>query len=302
MGKYNFTDTVAKIQDSYKTDERRAGQFGLGNSLPPISHDPKDYVVMPPWWLETFGILGIRFGHFVQVAGEPDSGKTTLSLLAILCAQQQGYAVIYVETEGKTGPEDLAAAGIDPDGVIIVHTKITEEVYDGIATASEKLFADYPDAKVLLVIDSFGNTNSLRDSTLNLTTASEKPGGHGKTNRTGLGQIGVMQLKHEIAVLVVNYTYDNIGSVGKTNAGGKAVNFFSMLTLQTSRTAWYERTAGGQKVRAGADVKWRVYKNHYAKSLKNEKGEGLLLPAEINMRISGEGLKVLPPSAPKAAK
>lgn len=293
MSKFDLSRTISKIQASFKNDERRSSQFGLGNSLESVSNNPNDYVVLPDWFKSHFGIPGIKFGHFVQIAGEPDSGKTSLSLLAMKNAQEQGHLVIYAETEGKTGPEDLIEAGINPDEVIIVHTKVTEEVYDGVLTALDAVKIDYPEAKILLVIDSYGNTISMRDSEIDMTEKNSMVGGAAKTNRTGLGAISAKQITQEIAVLVVNYTYDNIGSVGKTNAGGKALNFHCMLTFQSSRTAWYDRTVQGQKVRAGADVIWKVYKNHYAKALKDENGEALLLPKEINLRISSNGFEVL---------
>lgn len=293
MSKFDFTKTIKRVQDSYKKDARRASQFGLGNSLESVSKDPTDYVVMPSWWEDTYGVLGIKFGHFVQWAGEPDSGKTSLSLCAIKRAQEQGCGVIYAETEGKTGPEDLRAAGIDENGVIIVHSKISEEVYEGINRAIEAFFIDFPGEKLLLVIDSYGNTISMRDSAIDLTQSNGMVGGPAKTNRMGIGSIAAKQITDPIAVLIVNYTYDNIGSVGKTNAGGKALDFHCMLTVQSQRAGWYERTINGEKVRAGAFVKWRTYKNHYAKALVDADGKQKLLPKELNLRISGDGMEVV---------
>lgn len=292
MSKFDFSKTINKIQGALK-DERRVAQVGLGNSLADVSNNPEDYVVLPEWWKEHFGILGLRFGQFVQIAGAPDSGKTSLSLLAMRCAQEQGYGIIYVETEGKTGPEDLMSAGIDPAGVITIHTKITEEAFDGANKAIDAFFDDYPEDKLLFVFDSYGNTQSMRDAALDLTQNAALVGGAAKTNRMGLGAIAARQRHNPIAVLIVNYTYDNIGSVGKTNAGGKALDFYCMLTLQSSRKAWYQRTVQGKKVRAGADVVWKVYKNHYAKALKDEEGKQRLLPNEIALRITADGFKVL---------
>jgi RecA/RadA recombinase len=294
--KFDFSKTIKRVQDSYKKDARRASQFGLGNSLESVSTDPGDYVVLPKWWEDHTGVMGLRFGHFAQIAGEPDSGKTSLSLMAIKAAQDQGYGVIYAETEGKTGPEDLRANGIDENGVIIVHSKIAEEIYEGINRAIEAFFIDFPGEKLLLVVDSYGNTISMRDSAIDLTASNGMVGGPAKTNRMGIGSIAAKQITDPIAVLIVNYTYDNIGSVGKTNAGGKALDFHCMLTLQSQRAGWYEKTVAGEKVRAGAFVKWRVYKNHYAKALVDSEGKQRLLPKEINLKISGDGMEIVVPA------
>lgn len=293
MGKFDFTSTVGTLQNAMKKDQRRASQFGVGSSLENVSLDPADYVVMPEWWKRHFGILGIRFGHVVQIAGDPDSGKTTLSLLAIKHAQEQGYGVIYAETEGKTSETDLLSAGIDPKGVLVVHTKVAEEMYDGVHMAIDAFTSQFPGEKLLLVLDSYGNTISMRDAAIQLVESNAMVGGSAKTNRTGISSIAARQITDPIALLIVNYTYDNLGSPGKTNAGGKALDFHCMLTIQSQRTGWYERTVAGEKVRAGAFVKWRTYKNHYAKSLKNEDGTPVLLPKELNLKLSADPIEVI---------
>ena len=96
--KFDFSSTIDKIKKSMK-EEKRAEQFGLGNTLAPTSKDPTDYVVMPDWWKEHFGVLGLEVGKIVQIAGDADTGKTSLALEAMLRAQQQGFGIIYVETE-----------------------------------------------------------------------------------------------------------------------------------------------------------------------------------------------------------
>lgn len=288
---FDFSKTIKRVQDGYKGNKRMADQIGLGQALETISTDPNDYVVMADWWKEKFGVLGLKFGHMVQVAGKSDSGKTSISLDAIKRAQEQGCAVIYVETEGKTGPEDLISAGIDPDGVVCIYSSITEEAFELMLKSVDSILQDYPDTKVLVVFDSFGNTTSVRDAGLEMTQKTAMVGGAAKTNRLGLSSLRAKMSKDPIAVLLINRTYDNLNSPGKSNAGGDAINFFSMLTVQTARKSWYERTIKGEKVRAGAIVVWNVYKNHYAKALKGPDGESILLPKQIELKISAEGIQ-----------
>jgi len=290
MSKFNFKKTISAVQKSLGKDQKRSNQFGLGNSLTAISNDPKDYVVMPDWWQKSFGVMGLQFGKICQIAGDSDTGKTSLALEAIKRAQEQGIAVIYVETEGKTGPEDLKNKGIDPDGVMIVSTSITEEAFDGAIRLWEQFFEDYPEEKLLFVFDSFGNTVSMRDSEIDMTKESAKVGGASKINRLGLNTMIAKMQNDPVALLIVNYTYDNIGSVGKTAAGGKALSFFSMITLQSSRIGWITAVRGGVKVKLGAKVRWKVFKNHYAKSLIDDKGKQILLPDAIDLTITAEGI------------
>lgn len=303
MSKFDFTDLVSDLQKSMGKDAKRAKQFGLGNTLTSVSNDPDDYVVLPKWFEKAYGVMGLPFGKWVQISGKPDAGKTTLSLLSIKHAQEQGYAVVYVETEGKTTEQDLERAGIDPKGVITISTSITEEVFDGVNKSIDRVFDSFPDAKLLLVIDSYGNTTSMRDKELDQTQKVAMVGGQAKSNRLGLGAIAARQREHDIAVLVVNYSYANIGSVGETNAGGRGLEFFCALIINASRAAWYTRTVNGTKVRAGADVLWKCTKNHFAKALVDDDGKQILLPDRFKMRISAEGMTPLDlPGWPKEDK
>jgi RecA/RadA recombinase len=293
MSKFNFSSTIDKIKASYKKDERRANQFGTGSTLESISDDPNDYVVMPEWWKTHFGILGLPFGKWVQISGKPDSGKTTVCLEAIRRAQQQGHAVIYVETEAKTGPEDLVNSGINLDDMICITTNITEEIFEGITVALDAIKSDFPDAKVLLIIDSYGNNTSMRDSEMNFTSQTGMVGGAAKTNRAGIQAIIAKQLNQQIACLAINYSYANIGSVGETNAGGRALEFACALIINASRVSDYNKTVKGVSVKAGINTRFRVTKNHFAKSLKDEQGNQILLPRDCNLRISAAGLECI---------
>lgn len=290
MSKFDFSKTIKAVKDTYKKDKRMADQIGLGTSLESISTDPSDYVIMDPWWEENYGVMGLKFGHMIQVAGKSDCGKTTICLKVMKKAQEQGFGIIYVETEGKTGPEDLAAAGIDPDQVICVHSKIVEEAYELGLKAWDAFFSDYPNEKLVFIFDSYGNTVSMRDAGIIMSQADSQPGGAGKINRLGLNAMQAKMINDPVACLFINRTYDNIGGKGKTNAGGDALNFFSMLTIQAARKGWYEKTQDGVKVRAGADVIWNVYKNHYAKALKDSEGNTRLLPKNCTYRITSEGM------------
>jgi RecA/RadA recombinase len=166
-------------------------------------------------------------------------------------------------------------------------------VFDGIKRALEVLKLDFPDTKILLIIDSYGNTTSARDSEMDFTKDVARVGGAAKTNRGGLGSIKANMLKQQIAVLIVNYTYANIGSVGETNAGGRALEFFCQLIIQASRTGNLEKTRNGIKVKCGIKGRYRTTKNHFIKGLIDEAGDPLLLPKDMNFTVSAEGLKII---------
>tara|TARA_R110000868_G_C10973188_1_gene771540 strand:+ start:76144 stop:77031 length:888 start_codon:yes stop_codon:yes gene_type:complete len=290
---FDFTKTKDTIQASFKKDERRAKQFGLGDSLEVMSNDPNDYVVMPPWFKKYFGIMGFPMQKWTQMSGKPDAGKTTMCLMAIKAAQEQNKAVIYVETEGKTSESDLIAYGIDPKGVLIVNTNITEEVFDGALKAIDQIAKDFPGADIFLIIDSYGNTTSTRDANIDFSKENGKVGGAAGTNRLGIGAINAKMLELRISVFIINYSYANIGSVGETNAGGRALEFACSLIIAASRVSNHEVTRDGVKVKAGINGRYRTTKNHYTKGLVDEEGKPILLPKDMNFRISANGFEEL---------
>ena len=285
MGKYDLDDVINTVKKSLKKDESRASQVSKGSNLEPTSENPEDFIVMPDWFLESYGVLGFPFGKICQWAGKPDSGKTSIAIMAMKAAQEQGHAVLYVETEGKTTTTDLEAWGVDPENMMIIKSSITEEAFDNAFQVWDSFFDKYPDGKLLFIFDSYGNTVSLRDSELDMTEKISQVGGQGKTNRLGLKKLIAKMKKDKAAVLIINYTYSNLTSPGRTNAGGEALGFFSSLIVQTARKAWITSMKGGKKIRKGAKVKWNTYKNHLA---KHKNG----LPYDIEMDITSEGMKL----------
>jgi len=284
MSKFDMGGIANTLKKRFeKSDPRRARKVGTGNSLRSLTE--KDFIKMPEWWQAGTNTLGLPFGKIVMLAGDSDSGKTSAAIEAMKAALAQDVGVIYVETEGKTTPQDLLNWGVDPDQIILVQASIAEEAFQLMFDAWDAFKDKYPDAPLLVIYDSLGNQVSMRDAEIDLTEQKSKPGGKGAINRLAINKMVAKKEEDNAAIFFVNYTYDNMGSPGKTNAGGKAVNFFSSLTYQTSRKKWVEATKKGKKVRLGAEVVWKLYKNHINKAEPGLK--------EINLRITSEGIKLL---------
>lgn len=279
--KFDMGELASEVRKNFKDNPKMASRIGVGSNLSKLENS--DYIIMRPWWKAVTGVPGIPFGRLVMIAGDSDSGKTSCAIEGMKAAQEQDVGVIYVETEGKTSEQDLKKWGVDPKGVLLIQSAIAEEAFELLFSAWDSFRESYGESKLLVVFDSIGNVVSQRDSQIDLLEQDSKPGGKGKINRLAINKMVSRKDREQTAILIINYTYDNIGSPGKTNAGGKAVNFFSSLTFQTSRKAWYERTINGYKVRAGADVVWKLFKNHLDKSALSKK--------EFTLRITSEGIE-----------
>lgn len=274
---------AADIRKQFKDNPRLAKRIGVGSNLSKL--EDKDYIILPKWWEECTGVKGLPFGKLVMIAGDSDSGKTSAAIEAMKAAQAQDVGVIYVETEGKTTEADLVKWGVDPNSLLLVQSSIAEEAFELLFAAWDAFKVKYPGARLLIVFDSIGNVVSQRDSEIDLMEQNSQPGGKGKINRLAINKMIAKRDEDNAAILIINYTYDNMGSPGKTNAGGKAVNFFSSLTFQTSRKGWVEKQVQGKKVRIGAEVVWKLFKNHLDRAGIKQK--------EFTLRITSEGISVV---------
>lgn len=253
----------------------------LGSDLP--DENELEYIEMPKWWQESTKTKGLPFNKFVVIAGDSDSGKTSCCITAAKQAQDQGVTVLYVETEGKLTRKDLKEWGVDLNSIYLIQTSIAEDVYDRTVKFVQSRVQTHPKEKLLIILDSIGNVLSQSDLDRSMMESAQRPGGKGKANREGLLKLLAMRSIYKVAILLISYTYDNIGSPGKTNAGGKAINFDSSLTYQTSRKGWLERTEKGTKIRIGARVVWKLFKNHIDRSSQG--------PKEIEFEITKDGFK-----------
>jgi RecA/RadA recombinase len=283
MAKYDLSKVVSNAQKLYNKTPNKLNNIGLGDRLKGM--EDSDFLIMPEWWQKGTNTKGLPFGKIVMIAGDSDSGKTSCAIAAMKAAQEQDVAVLYIETEGKTTTKDMVSWGVDPSQIMLVQESIAERAFEAMFALWDGFFKDYPEGKLLVIFDSLGNVVSMRDTEIDLTASSQKPGGKGQINRLGLNKLVAKRDEDEVAVLIINYTYDNIGSLGKTNAGGKAVNFFSSLTYQTSRKQWLEKTVKGEKVRTGARVQWRLFKNHIDKSSPG--------PKIVEFDITKEGFELV---------
>lgn len=282
MSKFDLKSIVEETQKLYNKTPNKLGSIGVGDNLRSMADG--SFLIMPKWWQQATNTKGLPFGGYVMIAGDSDSGKTSAAIAAMKAAQEQNVAILYVETEGKTTTKDLVNWGVDPSQVMLVKASIAEEAFDKLFKLWDNFLSKYPNDRLLVVFDSIGNIISRHDMELDMMTTNQKPGGKGKTNRAGINKLIAKSTLGNVSTLIINYTYDNIGSPGKTNAGGKSLNLFSSMTYQTSRKGWIEKTVKGEKTRIGAKVQWKLFKNHIDKANPG--------PKVVELDITAKGIEV----------
>lgn len=299
--KVDIDKIVKKARSSFtkKNDLGLAKQLVTGSSIPRPTK-PSEFVHWPdsPWELLT-GVPGLPFGRIVQIAGKPDSGKSTHAMQFMKLAQDQGFTVLLWDPESKFSAFrfDNFFGGCSDD-LLVVTSKLISEGADLIEAYVRALLSEYEDQKLLIVWDSVGGTLHKAEKT-DVTDAkgSNKRGSHqlaiaAKENGTAIrGFVSLMEEfknketnEERIAVLLINQTYANIGSVGQKEAGGQKVEYHSSIIIQLSRTADINKVRDKVKRKVGITTRAKVRKNHL---LQTEDSI-----AEIKFDITAGGIAV----------
>jgi RecA/RadA recombinase len=251
-------------------DKGLALQMTRGNEIY-IPSLPEDFVYWPdsPWHLMT-GVPGFPFGKVVQIAGRPDSGKSTHALQAMALAQKQDHIVIQWDTEDKFAVNRFNKHfGGCAEELLMVRSKVILEGADMVLAYAKAVLDSYPDKKVFVVWDSVGGTmakgehlKSLRESNQMAEAAKD----NGKAIR-GLVSLSedyrdTNNGKHRVGILLINQTYSNIGSVGQKQSGGQKIEYHSSLIAQLTRKADLTKIVDKIKRKVGISTRAKVCKNH----------------------------------------
>jgi len=256
-----------------KKDKGLALQLMSGDKIPKPTK-PEEFVYWPDssWHLLT-GVPGIPFGRVAQIAGRPDSGKSTHAMQFMKLAQEQGHMVILWDAENKFDAKRYDKYFGQSKDLLVVTSKIILDGGDLVCAYLDSLLNECPDKRILLVWDSVGGsmpkstkTSDLRDSRQLAEAAKE--------NGQVLRHLVMKMEEHKnketneerLAVLLINQTYSNIGSHGQKESGGQKVEFHSSLIVQLARAGNLLKTRDKVKRRVGIKVAATCKKNHLMSS------------------------------------
>jgi len=258
----------SKLKAIFKKKKRDPELVGTGTNLRP----PTFYINAPK---PIRKLMGVHYPgrRVIEIAGKPNSGKTTLGMLAMIDAQKGYYDkdfkyieepinIILVDTEGKFSVTRFIKMGGNPEKLFKIGALTLEDAFFGLEETLNLIYTEEPDAKTLIVFDSLGGTPSLAeadaaaDEKIQLATAA-------KVIKRNLRVMVPRWIdKHDIALMIINTNYANIGSVGRSNSGGDGAEFASAIIMQLSRVADITFDQGGQKMLKGIKSVARITKNH----------------------------------------
>jgi RecA/RadA recombinase len=292
--KIDITKLVEKARGRFEKKKAAIGaRMRTGNEIV-LSQDPDDYIhsdQINKWWTPLTGIIGYAFGRIFQIAGKPDSGKSTAAMEAMKAAQDQGVLVVLWDAEGKFDSTRFREKiGGDPSQIPVAPSRnILEGVQQVVAyvKAAKEMNSE---EKIFVVWDSVGaSINSAEDEEND--DYSKQPGVTAKEVSWAIRRFNQLMEKYRdkdgnytIAILCINQVYANIGSVGYKQKGGAELEYLSSLILEMSRKKTLTRTKNKKKVKYGIQTIARVKKNHLFG------GEDCV--AELELVVSASGIEL----------
>lgn len=289
--KININEVVARAQGRFsKKDAKKGASIKRGDQIV-LSSNPDDYIhseQINKFWKPLTGLLGLAFGRIMQIAGKPDSGKSTAAMLAMKAAQDQGVTVVLWDAEGKFDSARFKERiGGLPEELVVAPSRSIVEGTQQVLALVKAIKEISPSQKILIVWDSVGaSINSSEDEEND--DFSKQPGVTAREVSWAIRRLNQVMERYKegddysISILCINQVYANIGSVGFKQKGGAELEYLSSLILEMTRKQTLTRTRNKQKIKYGITTVARVKKNHLFG------GEDCI--AELDLVVSSSGI------------
>lgn len=294
ISKIDINKLISKAQSYYGDKEKnRALQMSTGNSISRPNKDSDFVCWKGSHWETLTGVRGIPFGRVVQIAGRPDSGKSSHAMAFMKAAQDQNVLVILWDAENKFSAHrfDHYFHGVS-DQLLITTSKMILEGGDNVEKLISAAKEQDPFCKILIVWDSVGGTLAANEGEDSLTNSKQMAAASKENGAVLRGWIRLMEKyknketnEENIAVLLINQVYANIGSVGQKESGGQKIEFYSSIILQLTRKEDLTKIKDGMKIKTGIVSRAKVKKNHLF--------EGEYSIAELDLVVSAGGIDLL---------
>lgn len=183
--------------------------------------------------IDTYLGGGFPIGCHIQLAGDPDVGKTTIALNLIASAQRKGLVCGFADFEGKFDKAWAQKQGVNTDDLVFGRFDIAEAGFEFIKDASG--VAD------LIIVDS---VTALASRQMVQTKAGKEKDFDDMT-------MGVMAkllnqyfriaqptvVKNKCTVVMINHMYETLdGYNGKATGGGRGIKHFEILELWATKS------------------------------------------------------------------
>jgi RecA/RadA recombinase len=288
MSKVDISAVLSDVSKLYSKDKKIQRIICSGGAIK-TEYRPEDCACAPEGHLltELIGLPGIPYNKIVQVAGPPDSGKSTAAMKLMVKAQQDGVVLIVWDAEEKFDAHRFKQVGGDPEQVILVRTNEIRYGGELVRKFIHAVKKQSPEAKMLLVWDSVGGSQSRAHAEFELDSdKSAQPGQDAKENAMIMKAIVALinTYPDSIAVYLANQVYAKIGFMQKGDAasGGKKIEFHSSVIIFLKRIKTLVKQQKGVRVKEGIITRATVSKNHLS--------QGALSVHQKDFKITATGM------------
>jgi RecA/RadA recombinase len=272
MAKISAETIVASVRKLYKPKDKNQDIIVTGATLKRPTN-PEDFILAPedhPWRKLT-GLMGLPFDIILQVAGAPDSGKSSLAGQFAAWAQQQCVYVVLWDTEKKFDKVRFEKHfGGKADELNIVATTIIRKGAGAVFKYINAILSLDTAARILVIHDSVGGSVSRARAEQEIDDEKNaQPATEAVENSAYMKHVVAMFDKYEgrIAYLLINQMTQKIGPMpGKSRTGGEKISFHSSMIIEMTRMKDLTKETKGVKVKTGIVSRAKIAKNHLSQS------------------------------------
>lgn len=272
MTKISAAELAKKTQALYDKKDKSKDIIGTGVTLKRPTED-KDFVLADPThpWQTLTGLKGLPYDIITQIAGAPDSGKSTVAGQFMAWAQKQGCYVILWDTEKKFDKVRFEKHfGGNADEILTVSTTIIRKGAGAVFKFIRTITESDPNARILVVHDSVGGSVSRARADRELDDErNAQPGSEAVENSDYMRHVIAHFDKNQgqIAWLLINQMTQKIGPMpGKSRSGGEKISFHSSMIVEMTRVSDQTKVTKGVKVKTGIISRAKIAKNHLGMS------------------------------------
>jgi len=202
------------------------------------------------------GIGGVPRGRAVELYGPESSGKSTLAMHIVACAQRQGGIAAYIDAEHALDPSYAAKIGVNVEDLMISQPDCGEEALNITEMLARSNAVD------VIVIDSVAAL--VPKSELEGEIGDTFVGLQARMMSQAMRKLTATLSKSNTCAVFINQIREKIGVMygnPETTTGGRALKFYSSIRMEIRRMASIK---GPNNEEMGNRVKVKVVKNKMA--------------------------------------